>query len=101
MAGKEIALENGDILTDDSVEIARIWVTNNAGSSVWIDAGVLQDPTIFGYLMSDTVRHAARAYAARWSLDERQALQSIVNGLSEELRRQVGELETIRPGGLV
>ena len=64
-----ISLEKGDKLTDQSHEIMRVWITNGAGSSVWIDAGALQDPYIFGYLMADTVRHAARAYATTWSID--------------------------------
>ena len=95
-----IKLENGDELTDESSEVARIWVTNNAGSSVWIDAGVLDDPHVFGYLMADTIRHAARAYAGTWSLDEGEALQSIVNGLTEELRDQVSAITTIQEGSL-
>jgi hypothetical protein len=95
-----ISLEQGDQLTDESHEIMRVWITNGAGSSVWIDAGALQDPFIFGYLMADSVRHAARAYATTWSLDERQALEAIVAGLSEELRNQFGAITTIQEGSL-
>lgn len=95
-----LSLDKGDILTDQSHEIMRVWVTNGAGSSVWISAQILEDPTTFGYLMSDTIRHAARAYATTWGLDERQALESIVAGLSAELRNQVGEITTIQEGSL-
>ncbi len=76
------------LLTDDSAEVARIWVTNAAGSTVLIDAEILADPKIFGYLMADTVRHAAKAYAQAWSIDEDHAMQAIVDGLGEELREQ-------------
>ncbi|NML08865.1 DUF5076 domain-containing protein [Sphingobium sp. AR-3-1] len=95
-----ISLDHGDVLTDQSHEIVRVWVTNGAGSHVWISARMLEDPTIFGYLMSDTIRHAARAYATTWGVDEAQALQSIVAGLSAELRNQVGEITTIQEGSL-
>ena len=95
-----IALVNGDELTDESSEVARIWVTNNAGSSVWIDAGVLEDPTVFGFLMADTIRHAARAYANAWELDEQETLQAIVDGVGQELREQFEEITTIQPGSL-
>ena len=95
-----ISLDNGDTLTDESREVARIWVTNNAGSSVWIDASVLQDPAVFGILMADTIRHAARAYAHAWHLDEQQTLQAIVDGVGQELLEQFEEITTIEPGSL-
>lgn len=95
-----LSLENGDTLTDESYEVARIWITNNAGSSVWIDAGALEDPHIFGYLMADTIRHAARAYAGTFGLDESAALQAIVDGVAEELREQFSDIETIQEGSL-
>jgi hypothetical protein len=95
-----IALENGDTLTENSAEVARIWITDGAGSSVWINAVVLEDPRVFGYLMADTIRHAARAYAGTWSLDESEALQAIVDGVAEELGDQFSEIETIQEGSL-
>jgi hypothetical protein len=88
------------VLGPESHEIMRVWVTNGAGSSVWIDARALEDPTVFGYLMSDTIRHAARVYATTWQRDERAMLEAIVAGLSEELRNQIGEITTIQKGSL-
>lgn len=95
-----IKLENDDSLTSDSAEVARIWITDGAGSSVWINACILQDPRMFGYLMADTVRHSARAYASTWQMDEAEALQIIVDGLGEELREQFETIETIQEGKL-
>ena len=95
-----ISLEHGDELTDRSAEVARIWVTDGAGASVWIDARVLGDTHIFGYLMADTIRHAARAYAGTYGLTEDAALQGIVAGLSEQLREQATEITTIQNGSL-
>ena len=94
----EISLENGDILTGESSEVARVWVTNNAGSSVWINPSVLAEPISFGYLMADTLRHAARAYAMAWEIDEASALQQMCDGFVSELREQVRDIETINFG---
>jgi hypothetical protein len=96
----EIALENGDVLTEDSHEVARVWITNQGGSSVWINAWLLEDPKVFGYLMADTLRHAARAYAGTFDLDEDEALQEIVDGVGEELREQFNKIDTIQEGSL-
>ena len=93
-----IALDKGAKLTSDSVEIARIWITNGAGSNVLIDAGILEDPTVFGYLLADTIRHAARAYAGTWGLDEDAALQAIVDGVGTEPREQFTTITTIQEG---
>lgn len=95
-----IKLDEGAALTGESLEVARIWITNNAGSNVLIDAGVLEDPTVFGYLLADTIRHAACAYAATWDIAEDAALQAIVDGVSAELRDQVTTITTIQEGTL-
>ena len=93
-----IALDKGAQLTGESVEVARIWITDGAGSNVLIDAGILEDPTIFGYLLADTIRHAARAYAGTWGIDEDAALQAIVDGVGAELREQFTTITTIQEG---
>lgn len=85
-------------LKRDSVEVARIWITNNAGSTVLIDAGVLEDPHVFGILLADTARHAARAYAGVWKIPEDKALQAIVDGLGKELREQFNDINTLDEG---
>ena len=94
-----IPLENGSVLTEDSYEVARVWITNGAGSSVWIHAGLLEEPSMFGYLMADTIRHAAVAYANTWDIDEVEALHAIVSGLAQQLDGQFTGLETIQKGG--
>jgi hypothetical protein len=95
-----IPLENGSVLTEESHEVARVWITNNAGSSVWIHAGLIEDPRVFGFLMADTVRHAAIAYANTWGIDEVAALQSIADGFVEQLGRQSTAIETLQKGSL-
>lgn len=91
---REIDVTGVAALAGRSVEVARIWVTDQAGSTVLIDPGVLEDPRVFGHLMADTIRHAAKAYAAAVPLDEDRALQAIVDGVAEELREQ---FHTITP----
>ena len=93
-----IALDKGAKLTSESVEVARIWITNGAGSNVLIDAGILEDPTIFGYLLADPIRHAARADAGTWGIDEDAALQAIVDGVGTELREQFTTITTLQEG---
>ena len=90
--------DHGDPLSPDAGEIARIWIDDAA--RVWIAAYRLEDPREFGRLMADTVRHAARAYAGTWSLDEQEALQKIVDGLGGELRDQFRTITTVQDGSL-
>ena len=61
---------------------------------------VLGDAEVFGYLMADTIRHAARAYAGNYGMTEDEALQAIVAGLSAQLREQATEITTIQDGSL-
>jgi hypothetical protein len=96
--------EHGPIAVDlttlppETAEVARVFVTNGAGSTVFIDANVLSEPGWFGYLLADTARHAAKAYAQAWQLDESETLQAIVDGLSEELRAQVNRVDPVNEG---
>jgi len=90
----------GATLTSQSAEVARIWITDGAGSSVWIAAHVLEDPKVFGYLMADTIRHAARAYAQTWGGEEDARLQAIVDGVGEMLREQWTDIDTVQEGKL-
>ena len=95
-----ISVEGSAELTSESSEVARIWVTDNAGSTTWINASILEDPKVFGYLMSDTIRNAAQAYATDWNMAENVALQAIVDGIAEELRSEFAKAFTVRKGGL-
>jgi hypothetical protein len=77
-------------LTDEAYEVARLWVTHNGGSNVWVDARVLDDPRHFGYLIADAIRHAAFAYSQVWSVDANEAAKAIAAGVVEELEQQLG-----------
>ena len=83
-------IELGGIeLTDEAYEVARLWVANNAGSSVWVDARVLEDPRTFGYLLADGIRQAAFAYSQVWGLEQSDAAKAIAAGLAEELEQRL------------
>ena len=92
---REFDIDGVAALGDRSVEAARIWVTDGAGSTVLIDPGVLEDPRVFGYLIADTIRHAAKAYAAVWPVNENKALQAIVDGVGQKLREQFNTITPI------
>ena len=93
-----IPVEGSTALTSESSEVARVWVTHNAGSTIWINASILEDPKVFGYLVADTIRSGARVYASTWKMDEGDALQAIVDGVAEEMQTELAN--TIREGRL-
>ena len=88
-----IPLDDQAPLTKESVEVARVWITDGGGATVFIMPDVLGEAEVFGYLMADTIRHAARAYAESRGADEADMLQAIVGGVATELREQFVELE--------
>jgi hypothetical protein len=102
MADHPHAIDLGDLgnLTDQSHEVMRVWVTNNSGSSVWVDAQLLEDPKVFGFLVADLIRHSSSAYADASDLDEATALQAIVDGVIAQLREQVVGSTALQPGSL-
>ena len=72
---------DGVTLGKDSAEVARIWITNQRGSTVLIDPGVLSDAEMFGVLMADTIDHAAKAHAHMLGITEAQAAALIWRGV--------------------
>jgi hypothetical protein len=93
--GNAIKLGKPERLGEDSYEIARLWVTHNGPSTVYINAHTLRDPALFGMLLADTAHHGARAYAAMYGIAEEEALAKIWQGLDSERGGSSGELETI------
>ncbi|USU08749.1 DUF5076 domain-containing protein [Sphingomonadaceae bacterium OTU29MARTA1] len=90
-------------LTDRSAEVARIWITDRAGSTVVIDAGVLSDAETFGVLMADVIGHAAKAHAQLLGLSEDEAAALIWRGLDgarPELDPDAVARIANHPGGL-
>ncbi|HEY6965787.1 MAG TPA: DUF5076 domain-containing protein [Erythrobacter sp.] len=98
LAQRQIDVEGFDFL-DRSVEVARLWVQNGGPATCIIDPGLLQQPELFGMLMVDTVRHAARAYAQCYGMTEGEALDRIWTGLDAERDMNTTPLSTIQDHG--
>lgn len=98
LAQRQIHVEGYDFL-DRSVEVARLWVQNGGPATCIIDPGLLQQPELFGMLMVDTVRHAARAYAQCYGMTEEAALARIWDGLDAEREMNTTPLSTIQDHG--
>ncbi|MCL9997824.1 MAG: DUF5076 domain-containing protein [Erythrobacter sp.] len=98
LAKRQIHVEGYDFL-DRSVEVARLWVQNGGPATCIIDPGLLREPELFGMLMVDTVRHAARAYAQRYGMTEDAALTRIWAGLEAERDRHTSPIKTIQNHG--
>lgn len=98
LAERQIAVEGFDFL-DQSVEVARLWVQNGGPATCIIDPSVLGAPEMFGMLMVDAIRHAARAYAQCYGLTEDAALTRIWAGLDAERDDHTTPLNTIMDHG--
>lgn len=93
-----LSVDGIDVL-ENAVEVARLWVENNGPATCVIQPGVLQQPEIFGMLMVDCIRHAARAYAQSNGLSEEEALARIWEGLDMERDNHTTGLDTVQDAG--
>jgi hypothetical protein len=94
-----IQLAGVQVLGDTSVEIARLWVTNGGGSTVFIDARRMPDAAMFGMLLADTAGHAANAYAKALGISHEEALKRVWDGMDAERNTPSGSLELTDPFG--
>jgi hypothetical protein len=67
-----------------SVEVTRMWVEDGGPANFFIAPDALVGPEMFGMLMTDCVRHAARAFAQCHDISEGEALERIWVGLDAE-----------------
>ena len=89
----EISIAGYDFL-GDSVEVARLWIENDGPATCLIQPDILAEPEMFGMLMVDTIRHAARAYSQCYGISEEDALQRIWAGLDAERDHNTTGLDT-------
>jgi len=82
----------------ESREIARLWVTNFGGATVFVNPLVLP-PAQFGMLLAQTLRHAAAHYVDWDGLDERAVIGVMLGGFENELL-DPNDIETLAGGGL-
>src|SRR5687767_10991479 len=83
----------------DSTEIARLWVEDGGPGTFFINAYKMPEPEMFGMMIADTVRHAARAYAHALEISEEEAAEAIWQGADEERANDDDpDMATIDPG---
>ena len=93
-----ISIEDYDFL-DQSYEVARLWVEHKGSAACLIQPNNLDEPEMFGMLMVDCVRHAARAYAQTLDITEGDALERIWTGLDAERDKNTTDLDTVQNFG--
>lgn len=81
-------------MSDNSYEIARLWVTDQGPSTAFINARTLPSPEHFGMLLGDAAHHGARAYAEAMGISVEEAASRIWAGLDGE-RDSTGEFESL------
>jgi hypothetical protein len=86
MAGpKEQPLPPDVIGREDATEVLRAFVLDGGLSIAFQRA--FEEPDVWGLLLVDVARHAARAYARETDMSEDEALQRIVEMFEAELSR--------------
>ena len=86
MAGpKEQPLSPDVMVRDDAVEVLRAFVVDGGLSIAFQRA--FEEPDMWGLLLVDIARHAARAYARESEFTEDEALARIVEMFEAEINR--------------
>ena len=86
MAGpKEQPLPPDVLDRDDAVEILRVFVLDGGLSMAFQRA--FEEPDMWGLLLVDLARHAARAYARESEFTEEEALARILDMFESEIAR--------------
>src|SRR5262252_4754868 len=70
---------------DDATEVLRAFVLDGGLSIAFVRA--FEEPDMWGLLLVDIARHAARAYARESGYSEEQALARIIDMFESELER--------------
>ena len=90
----ELAIPSGAIAVADSREILRAWIVDGGLQVALLPA--FDNPEMWGLLLADVARHAARAFAAEKICSEDDAMKSMVGLLLAELE-QATDLGTTEP----
>ena len=86
MAGPKEQPLPPDVMTrDDAVEILRVFVLDGGLSMAFQRA--FEEPDMWGLLLVDIARHAARAYSRESEYTEDEALSRIVDMFEAEINR--------------
>jgi hypothetical protein len=94
MAGpKEQPLPPDVVGRDDAIEILRTFVVDGGLSIAFTRA--FEEPDMWGLLLVDVARHAARAYARESSYTEEEALTRILEMFEAEVARPTDLGDTV------
>ena len=97
MAGpKEQPLPPDVMGREDAIEILRVFVLDGGLSMAFQRA--FEEPDMWGLLLVDLARHAARAYARESAMSEEEALDRILDMFEAEIERPT-DLGTTTPRG--
>ncbi|MGY8667987.1 DUF5076 domain-containing protein [Bradyrhizobium sp. UFLA05-109] len=97
MAGpKEQPLPPDVIGREDAIEILRVFVLDGGLSMAFQRA--FEEPDMWGLLLVDLARHAARAYARESEMSEEEALGRILDMFEAEIERPT-DMGTTTPRG--
>ena len=88
----EIPLEGWTELTEEYVELARIWVSSTR-SFVLIAPEAATTPALLGSLLVESAYTAAQTYASGGTMSVAEALTEILRGIDEE-RARLSEEDT-------
>jgi hypothetical protein len=93
---KEQPLPPDVIGREDAIEILRVFVLDGGLSMAFQRA--FEEPDMWGLLLVDLARHAARAYARESEMTEEEALNRILDMFEAEIERPT-DLGTTTPRG--
>jgi len=93
---KEQPLPPDVIGREDAIEILRVFVLDGGLSMAFQRA--FEEPDMWGLLLVDLARHAARAYARESEMSEKEALDRILDMFEAEIERPT-DLGTTTPRG--
>ena len=90
--GYKLDVDNLGLDTSEDIEVARIFINNNEGTLVVVNAKPLDEAFAFGVIAVDFMKHAAQAFAREKQCDPNEAFQGILRGLMAELQDETGEM---------
>ena len=79
--------------SEQSFEIARLWVAHQGPSMAFINAFVMPNPRMFGMLLADTAMQGAKAYAQAHGMSEAEAMAAIWEAIDAERANHSGDIE--------
>ena len=81
---KQLPIPQAAVKDRNSVEIFRVWAVDNT-EHVSVNAGLWEDPAMYGLVLADLAKHIANAYKQKLNRDPRKTLARIMAGFAAEM----------------